>query len=302
MPVRVAALLDRLNHVQLRYFWTVVREGGVARAAQVLHLSKATVSGQIKKLEESLGHRLWQQQGKRLQVTPAGSVVFDFAERIFALGEAMLSALDGSTARSGLRVGVANGVPQVVAYHQIMQALGEREADLLCAQDEIEDLLALLGAGRLDLILADAPVPPHHAIRVHNHLLDESPIALFGTPALVAGLSGAFPEALAGAPVLLPEAGSELRRSLQRWFDEHGVVVRVAGEFANTGLLKIFGAAGRGLFPAPVSVAAELHARFGCVPAGELPGCRQRCFAITAEAKPSHPLVAHLLRRGALRR
>lgn len=300
--MRLAAFLDRINHVQLRYFWTVVREGGVTRAAAVLRLSKATVSGQIRKLEQSLGHRLWEQTGKRVQVTPAGSVVFSYADRIFALGEEMLASLSGDSSQASLRLGVANGVPQMVAYQQVTLALGGREADLVCTQDEIEDLLTLLGAGRLDVVLADAPVPPHHSIRVHNHLLDESVIALYGTPELVAGLRGSMPESLVGAPVLLPEAGSELRRSLQRWFDEHGVVVRIAGEFANTGLLKIFGAAGRGLFPAPASVAVEVQRSYGCVAVGELPGCRQRCFAITTEARPRHPLVGQLLRKAGVRR
>ena len=41
------------NH--LYYFWTVAREGGVVRAAQVLHLTPQTISSQLKVLEDSLG-------------------------------------------------------------------------------------------------------------------------------------------------------------------------------------------------------------------------------------------------------
>ena len=40
------------NH--LYYFWTVAREGGVVRAAEVLHLTPQTISSQLKVLEDSL--------------------------------------------------------------------------------------------------------------------------------------------------------------------------------------------------------------------------------------------------------
>jgi LysR family transcriptional regulator, transcriptional activator of nhaA len=49
------------NH--LYYFWTVAREGGVVRSAEVLHLTPQTISSQLKVLEDSLGVQLSPAQG-----------------------------------------------------------------------------------------------------------------------------------------------------------------------------------------------------------------------------------------------
>ena len=48
------------NYTHLLYFWTVVREGGVTRAAEALHLTPQTVSGQVKLLEEQLQGALFE--------------------------------------------------------------------------------------------------------------------------------------------------------------------------------------------------------------------------------------------------
>ena len=40
--------MRHLNYTHLLYFWTVTREGTVAKAAEVLNLTPQTISGQIK--------------------------------------------------------------------------------------------------------------------------------------------------------------------------------------------------------------------------------------------------------------
>ena len=47
--------MRHLNYGHLLYFWTVAREGGVARASEVLHVTPQTISGQLRTLEESVG-------------------------------------------------------------------------------------------------------------------------------------------------------------------------------------------------------------------------------------------------------
>jgi regulatory helix-turn-helix LysR family protein len=49
-----------LNYHHLLYFYTVAREGGIARASAVLHLTQPTVSSRIKALEKSLGEKLFE--------------------------------------------------------------------------------------------------------------------------------------------------------------------------------------------------------------------------------------------------
>ena len=59
------------NH--LYYFWTVAREGGVARAAEALHLTPQTISSQLRVLEDSLGVRLFRRSGRNWSSPRAGA-------------------------------------------------------------------------------------------------------------------------------------------------------------------------------------------------------------------------------------
>ena len=59
--------MRHLNYSHLQYFWTVAREGSIARASTVLHLTPQTISGQLKLLDEAVGQPLFNRVGRRLQ-------------------------------------------------------------------------------------------------------------------------------------------------------------------------------------------------------------------------------------------
>jgi len=84
--------LRRLNppiHL-LRAFSTVVRFGGVSRAAEALHLTQSAVSKQIQELEKWVGVPLFERERKRLSLTPAG-------ERYERAVRALLGQLEAAT-------------------------------------------------------------------------------------------------------------------------------------------------------------------------------------------------------------
>src|SRR5512143_1499920 len=95
-----------LNYHHLLYFWTVAREGSIARATQRLHLTQPTISGQIKQLEDSLGERLFVRQGRRLVLTDTGQVVYRYAEEIFGLGQELQDVLAGRPTGRPIRLQV----------------------------------------------------------------------------------------------------------------------------------------------------------------------------------------------------
>lgn len=67
--------LRRLNpplHL-LRTFSTVVRFGGITRAAADLHLTQSAVTKQVQELERLLGVQLFTRSGKRLDLAPDGA-------------------------------------------------------------------------------------------------------------------------------------------------------------------------------------------------------------------------------------
>src|SRR6188508_2582596 len=196
--------MTTLNYHHLLYFWTVVREGRIARAAEKLRVSQPTISAQLKLLEESLGERLFQRQGRTLVLTEVGRVVDRYASEIFTAGGELLETLKGlpSGRAPRLAVGVANAVPKLVVYRLLSPALDNPEpVQITCHEDDPDQLLARLATHALDVVISDTPAPPHVRVKVFNHLLGESGTSFFAPPGLVR--RGRFPKSLGGGPMLL---------------------------------------------------------------------------------------------------
>ena len=75
-----------INYKHLHYFWTVAKEGGVARASERLNLTPQTISGQITVLENYLGIVLFTRVGRNLELTETGRLILSYADEIFSLG------------------------------------------------------------------------------------------------------------------------------------------------------------------------------------------------------------------------
>lgn len=71
----------------LRYFLTVVREGGINRAAEVLHITQPTLSRQLSQLEEDLGVKLFHRGARKITLTNEGILLRRRAEEILALAD-----------------------------------------------------------------------------------------------------------------------------------------------------------------------------------------------------------------------
>ncbi|MCW5889125.1 MAG: LysR family transcriptional regulator [bacterium] len=291
--------MEWLNYHHLLYFWLAAREGGVTRASEELRLSQSTVSAQIRLLESALGDRLFVRRGRRLELTELGRLVYRYAEEIFGLGRELLDAVKGRpTGRpTPFVVGVADVVPKLMAHRLLAPALQvEPPVHLVCREGKPSELLAALALHRLDLVLADAPVGPGIEVKAYDHLLGESPIEVWAAPALAASLRRRFPRSLDGAPMLLPTVGTQLRRSLDQWFDEVGVRPVVAAEIEDSALLKVFGAEGRGAFPVCAAIGREVRRQFRVARVGVAGTVRERYYAISIERRLTHPAVVALSR------
>jgi LysR family transcriptional regulator, transcriptional activator of nhaA len=287
--------MDGLNYHHLFYFWTVVREGGISRAAEKLRLSQPTISSQIKLLEETLAERLFQRQGRTLVLTEVGRVVDRYATEIFTAGGELLETLKGrpSGRASRLAVGVANAVPKLVVYRLLQPAIDRDEpVQITCSEGDPEQLLAQLATHALDVVISDTPAAPHVRVRVFNHLLGESGTTFFAGKALAERLGRRFPCSLDGAPILLPTVNTSLRRTLEQWFETEGVRPVVVGEFEDPALLKTFGEGGRAVFPAPTAIESEVLRTHRAAVVGRTSAVRERYYAISAERRLRHAGVA----------
>lgn len=287
-----------LNYHHLFYFWTVVRDGGIARAAESLHVSQPTISAQLKALEANLGERLFIRVGRRLRPTDAGQMVFRYADEIFTLGRELVSTVRGATTGRPVRfvVGVTDVLSKLIAYRLLAPALAlPGPVRIVCRENSVERLLAALVTHDVDLVLSDTPVPPTVRVQAYSHLLGESDITLYALPATAKLLRRRFPASLAGAPVLWPGEGTVLRRQLDEWIRRHEVRPLIVGEFADAALMNVFGEHGTGAFPAPSVLAADLKRQYGVVPVARIKDVRERFFALSSERRIKHPAVVAIV-------
>ncbi len=286
--------MSRLNYKHLRYFWTVAKAGGIARACERLHLTPQTISGQLSAFEHALGHKLFARAGRRLELTEAGRLVLSYADEMFTVGEELEEALRhrGGALPLPFKVGVADSVPKSVAYRLLEPAVSLPEPlRMICREGKLAGLLADLAIHRLDIVIADGPMPAGLSIRGFNHLLGECGLTFFATPALARRHKARFPRRLDGAPLLLQGEEAAIRPGLMQWFERIGVRPKIAGEFDDGALMKAFGKAGIGIFAAPSAIAAEVRQQYGVVALGSTDEVTERFYAISVERRLTHPAV-----------
>ncbi|MEQ8791161.1 MAG: transcriptional activator NhaR [Pirellulaceae bacterium] len=286
--------MDWLNYHHLLYFWTTAREGSIARAAAKLHVTQPTLSKQLGQLEKSVGAKLFQRSGRGRVLTEMGQTVFRYADEIFTLGQELKDVVRGQQVRPGSRlvVGVPDVMPKLIAYRLLQPVFRLSEpVEMFCYESSFESLLSDLAAHRFDVVLSDTPIGARIRVKAYNHLLGECGVTIFGTADLAQDRRDGFPQSLDGAPLLLPTEDTELRRSLDQWFETQGVRPRVVGHFYDSALLKEFGHAGVGLFPAPTAIEREVQRQYHVEVIGRIEAVRERFYAITIERRIKHPAV-----------
>lgn len=100
--------MSHLNYNHLYYFWMVCKQGSISKAAEALFLTPQTVTGQIKALEDRMAGKLTKRNGRTVEPTELGQLVYKYADRMFGLSYEMLDIVNYSQHSNILfEVGVA---------------------------------------------------------------------------------------------------------------------------------------------------------------------------------------------------
>ncbi len=287
--------MEWLNYHHLLYFWVVAKEGSIVKASKELRLAHPTISGQIHRLEEILGEKLFSRKGRNLVLTDVGRVAFRYADEIFSLGQEFLDTVKGRETGQPIRlvVGIAHVLSTSTVYRMLEPAfLLKEHIRVICREAHSTDaFLGDLAVQAVDVVLSDAPAPPGTTVRAFNHLLGECGTAFFAAPPLAQSLRRKFPQSLDGVPFLLPGGNSVLRRTLEQWFDAQDIRPRIVGELDDSELAKVLGQAGHGIFAAPDVIEEDVRRRYNVQLVGRAKDLRQRFYAISVERKLKHPAV-----------
>lgn len=293
-----------LNFKHLYYFYMIAKTGAVNKAAEQLFLTPQTLSGQLSAFERQLGVNLFNRQGKRLILSDAGRQAMSYASEIFQRGYELEQLLRNRGDEQALvfRVGIADVVPKSLTCELLTPVMQLRERiRIVCREDPLDVLLAELAVARLDMVLADQPLPSGMDIRGCSHRLGESGISFFAAAAISDQLQTDFPACLDGAPLLMPAVESALHSPLLRWLHQQQLYPDIMGEFDDSALMKQFGQAGLGVFPGPGVMAEAICQQYGVTELGSTEALTEAFYLITPERKRPHP-ASRLVLEAAMQR
>lgn len=290
--------MKQLNYNHLQYFYAVAREGSVTRAAEVMHVTPQTVSGQLATFEDYIGAPLFERHGKRLEPNSLGQIALKYADDIFNLGSELSRTLASHDVGrvANFNVGIVDAIPKVMAFELLNDCFDSDSRFILeCHEGELSSLLADLSINKLDLIISDQPLPIGVSVKAVNHYLGQSGVTFFARKADCEQYQTDFPASLHRAPFLMPGRKSAMHQQLVSWFVQSKIAPKVVAEFDDSALLKFFGQTGRGIFCVATAVERDVLAQFDVAIIGRVESVSDRYYGILPERKIKHPAVDTVL-------
>lgn len=288
--------LMHLNFKHLRYFHAVAHEGNLTRTARRLNVSQSALSTQIKQLEESIGHDLFERRGRRLELTEAGRVALDYADGIFETASEMLATFSsgGGEARRHLRIGTITNLSRNFQIRFLAPILARDDVHLVICTGSLPSLVNALEAHEIDLLLTNRLPLRDSATSWRAHLVDEAPISLIGHAPMMPA-SDDLAEVLGKVRLILPAKDSSVRADFDLLVDRLGILPNIVAEADDMAMLRLLVRTGTaiGLAP-PIVVRDELEAGI-LYEWMTIPGLSESFFAMVQSRQFGHALVETLL-------
>lgn len=249
------------NFNHFYYFYEVARHGSFTAAARDLLISQSTLSIQVKQLERDLAGPLFDRRKGGVDLTEAGSVAFQAAERVFQEIDRLQSSLR-ETERSfkgRLRLGTVNSIG-IYVLPQVLTAFKAEFPDVETKIDfkEAEKIFELLYGGKIDFAIIpwNRRYPELTGITVSQNKL-----FLVGPPGHpLANRGNVSPRDLEPHPFVGYEEGMQTRSLIDALFKRMSVSVQYTIESDNSATIKHMVMAGMGLaFLPDIAVSSELR-------------------------------------------
>ncbi len=246
----------------LKTFHLAVRHQTFNRVAREMGVTQPAVTQQIRRLEQAVGLKLFQRDGRRMVLTEAGQTLQVFAQRIFQLADAAVDALEGV---SGLQTGQLRvGASRTAGAYYVSDFLNrfKRRYPGVRVSLAVGNSQMIL-AGILDFtlhagLIAGRPEDPHLTVLplIRDRMLVTLPLGHALASKRVLAIRD-----LRDSPLVLREPGSTTRGLIEQAFRTAGAVAESAMELESNEAIKSAVADGVGVaIMAHAAVAQDLAA------------------------------------------
>ena len=279
-----------MNLHHLRLFRAVAADGTLTGAARRLNLSQSALSTQIKALDASLGHALFERKGRSLVLTEAGRIALDHADAIFRTAEDLAAVMrETGNVRRALRVGALATLSRNFQMEFLRPLVGRRDVEVILRSGSQAELLRELDALALDVVLTNLAPPREADTPWLVHQIGEQPVSLIGTPARI-GRRG-MEDLLRDEALVLPAKDSAFDALAARY----GATPHIAAEADDMAMLRLLAREDAGLAVIPPIVVRDELSSGLLVEVTRLEGIREHFLAVTRERRFPNPVVSQLL-------
>ena len=285
-----------LNFKHLRYFHAVAHDGNLTNAARRLNVSQSALSTQIRLLEESIGHDLFERRGRRLELTEAGRVALNYADGIFETANEMMATFAGGSAqaRRHLRVGAVSTLSRNFQIRFLSPMLARDDVHLVVHTGALPQLAKALEAHELDILLTNRLPFRDSNTNWTAHLVDETPVSLIGTqPVDPAKVS--LRDLLTTARLVVPAKDSGVRADFDLLVERLGILPNIVAEADDMAMLRLLLRAGTGVGLAPSIVVRDELETGMLHDLMTIPGLTESFYAMSQLRRFPNPLVSQLL-------
>ncbi|WP_420429101.1 LysR family transcriptional regulator [Algiphilus sp.] len=289
-------MAGKLNYNHLYYFWVVAHEEHLTRAAEKLCVSQSALSVQIRKLEDQLGHALFERRGRRLELTEAGQLTLDYADAIFAAGSELLGTLReaGRVSRRSLTIGALATLSRNLQRQFLAPVIGDADISLVLRSGSLNELMHALETHNVDIVLANQ-VPLRSDTSAWTVFeIEQQPVSLIGA-ASREGEGGTLKALLTQHPLLLPSRDSGVRTGFDALTVKLGVQVEIAAEVDDMAMMRLLARENIGVAVLPPIVVRDELRDGSLRELAVLPGISETFSAITLERRFPNPLITRLL-------
>lgn len=287
-----------LNYHHLRYFRFIAREENLTRAAKKLNLSAPALSLQLKQLEESLGHTLFERQSNGLKLTEAGQIALAYAEDIARSGEELLDVMQHRPhgGLQVLRAGAVGTLSRNFLLEFLRPALHRPQVETIIRSGSQRDLLMAMHSHEVDVVLSNQPAQGDATRPWHSHLLAQQPVSLVGVPAWKKKKLR-FPEDFRDVPMILPSKESNTRPAFDRMMAAAHARPLILAEIDDMAMLRLLAREGEGLALVPAVVVRDEIESGTLVETHRITEIQETFYAITPQRRFPNPLVGELVER-----